>query len=127
MEHLLRRFCKYHGYLESLFDTIADLFYFRSSQKKLGLYYLALLNLGHFFYSRPKVKSPPQDILLKLQQEHTLKEESEASSMFVFKLGLAKLKCSFLMNGLVFDSVEVLLDEWPHILVAFRKHMSNSP
>lgn len=60
-------------------------------------------------YSRPKVKSPPQDILLKLQQDHTMKEASEASSMFVFKLGLAKLKCSFLMNGLVFESVEVLL------------------
>lgn len=54
----------------------------------------------------PKVKTLPQDILLKLRQEHTLKEASEASSMFVFKLGLAKLKCSFLMNGLVFDSVE---------------------
>ncbi|KAL0801520.1 hypothetical protein Bca101_056696 [Brassica carinata] len=69
----------------------------------------------------PKVKSPPQEILLKLQQEHTLKEASEASSMFVFKLGLAKLKCSFLMNGLVFDSVEeetllnAMNDELPKI------------
>ncbi|CAH2066725.1 unnamed protein product [Thlaspi arvense] len=69
----------------------------------------------------PKVKSAPQEILLKLQQEHTLKEASEASSMFVFKLGLAKLKCSFLMNGLVFDSVEeetllnAMNDELPKI------------
>ncbi|KAJ4874821.1 UDP-glucose:glycoprotein glucosyltransferase [Raphanus sativus] len=69
----------------------------------------------------PKVKSPPQEILLKLQQERTLKEASEASSLFVFKLGLAKLKCSFLMNGLVFDSVEeetllnAMNDELPKI------------
>ncbi|XP_010436736.1 PREDICTED: UDP-glucose:glycoprotein glucosyltransferase-like [Camelina sativa] len=61
------------------------------------------------------------DILLKLQQEHTLKEASEARSMFVFKLGLAKLKCSFLMNGIVFDYVEeetllnAMNDEFPKI------------
>lgn len=29
--------------------------------------------------------------------------------MLVFKLGLAKLQCRLLMNGLVFDSNEVLL------------------
>lgn len=29
--------------------------------------------------------------------------------MFVFKLGLAKLQCCLLMNGLVFDSNQVLL------------------
>ena len=36
-------------------------------------------------------------------------EESQESSMFVFKLGVAKLQCCLLMNGLVFDSNEVLL------------------
>jgi hypothetical protein len=29
--------------------------------------------------------------------------------MFVFKLGVAKLQCCLLINGLVFDSNEVLL------------------
>ncbi|GLU02935.1 hypothetical protein SLE2022_201650 [Rubroshorea leprosula] len=56
-----------------------------------------------------KVKSPPQDILLKLEKEQTFKELSQESSMFVFKLGLAKLRCSLLMNGLVFDSTEEAL------------------
>ncbi|XP_010523682.1 PREDICTED: UDP-glucose:glycoprotein glucosyltransferase isoform X2 [Tarenaya hassleriana] len=69
----------------------------------------------------PKVRSPPQDILLRLEKEQTLKEASEESSLFVFKLGLAKLRCCFLMNGLVFDSVEedslinAMNDELPRI------------
>ncbi|GLT63971.1 hypothetical protein SLA2020_364930 [Shorea laevis] len=68
----------------------------------------------------PKVKSPPQDILLKLEREKTFKEESQESSMFVFKLGVAKLQCCLLMNGLVFDSNEESLinamnDELPRI------------
>ncbi|KAG5248502.1 UDP-glucose:glycoprotein glucosyltransferase [Salix suchowensis] len=68
----------------------------------------------------PKVKSPPQDILLKLAKEQTYKELSQESSMFVFKLGLNKLQCCLLMNGLVFDSSEEVLmnamnDELPRI------------
>ncbi|KAE8009047.1 hypothetical protein FH972_005504 [Carpinus fangiana] len=68
----------------------------------------------------PKVKSPPQDILLKLEREKTFMEESQESSMFVFKLGVAKLQCCLLMNGLVFDSNEESLinamnDELPRI------------
>ncbi|XP_057977897.1 UDP-glucose:glycoprotein glucosyltransferase [Malania oleifera] len=68
----------------------------------------------------PKVKSPPQDILLKVEKEQTFKELSEESSMFVFKLGLAKLRCCLLMNGLVSDSNEEALinamnDELPRI------------
>ncbi|KAJ4717311.1 UDP-glucose:glycoprotein glucosyltransferase-like [Melia azedarach] len=68
----------------------------------------------------PKVKSPPQDILLKLEKEKTFKEQSEESSMLVFKLGLAKLECCLLMNGLVSDSTEEALinamnDELPRI------------
>lgn len=61
-----------------------------------------------FPLSRPKVKAPPQDILLKLQKEQSFKENSEESSKFVFKLGLSKLKCCLLMNGIVLDSSEVL-------------------
>ncbi|KAK8564297.1 hypothetical protein V6N12_036423 [Hibiscus sabdariffa] len=57
----------------------------------------------------PKVKSPPQEILLKLEKEHTYKELSQESSLFVFKLGVSKLQRSFLMNGLVLDSTEEAL------------------
>ncbi|XP_068312697.1 UDP-glucose:glycoprotein glucosyltransferase-like [Pyrus communis] len=68
----------------------------------------------------PKAKSPPQDLLLKLEKEQTFKELSQESSMFVFKLGLAKLQCCLLMNGLVLDSNEESLinsmnDELPRI------------
>ena len=61
-----------------------------------------------FYFHRPQAKSPPQDLLLKLEKERTFKELSEETSIFVFKLGLAKLQCSLLMNGLVIDSKEVL-------------------
>ncbi|XP_024024438.1 UDP-glucose:glycoprotein glucosyltransferase isoform X2 [Morus notabilis] len=68
----------------------------------------------------PKAKSLPQDLLLNLQREKTFKELSEESTMLVFKLGLAKLKCCLLMNGLVFDTNEESLmnamnDELPRI------------
>uniref|UniRef100_A0A2P2MAC6 Uncharacterized protein MANES_10G121900 n=1 Tax=Rhizophora mucronata TaxID=61149 RepID=A0A2P2MAC6_RHIMU len=67
-----------------------------------------------------KAKSPPQDILLKLERELTYKETSQESSMFVFKLGLSKLQCCLLMNGLVIDASEEALmnsmnDELPKI------------
>ncbi|KAK8469111.1 hypothetical protein PHAVU_006G215600 [Phaseolus vulgaris] len=54
----------------------------------------------------PKVKSPPQEILLKLEKESELKELSQESSMLAFKLGLSKTHCSLLMNGLVIDPTE---------------------
>ncbi|KAL6178989.1 hypothetical protein ACLB2K_050505 [Fragaria x ananassa] len=68
----------------------------------------------------PKVKSPPQGILLKLEREQTYKERAHESTIFVFKLGLAKLQCCLLMNGLVLDSNEEALinsmnDEMPRI------------
>lgn len=68
----------------------------------------------------PKAKSPPQEILLKLEKEQTFKELSQESSLFVFKLGVGKLQCCLLMNGLVFDSSEEALlnamnDELPRI------------
>ncbi|XP_028800912.1 UDP-glucose:glycoprotein glucosyltransferase isoform X2 [Neltuma alba] len=68
----------------------------------------------------PKVKSPPSEILLKLGKEQKLKEMSQESSMFVFKLGLSKLQCSLLMNGLVIEPTEEALlnalnDETPRI------------
>ncbi|RDY03533.1 UDP-glucose:glycoprotein glucosyltransferase, partial [Mucuna pruriens] len=56
-----------------------------------------------------KVKSPPQEILLKLYKDQKLKEMSQESSKFVFKLGLSKLQCSLLMNGLVIDPTEEAL------------------
>jgi UDP-glucose:glycoprotein glucosyltransferase len=69
----------------------------------------------------PKVKFPPQEILLKLEREQTFKELSQESSMFVFKLGLAELQCCLLMNGLVVDSnqedalINAMNDELPRL------------
>ncbi|KAM7478863.1 hypothetical protein LguiA_027076 [Lonicera macranthoides] len=68
----------------------------------------------------PNAKSHPQDTLLKLEKEQTFNELSQESSMFVFKLGLAKLQCCLLLNGLVHDSNEEALmnamnDELPRI------------
>ncbi|XP_058771792.1 UDP-glucose:glycoprotein glucosyltransferase-like [Vicia villosa] len=57
----------------------------------------------------PKVKSPPQEILLKLKKEPELKELSQESSKIVFKLGLSKIQCSLLMNGLFIDPTEEAL------------------
>ncbi|KAK3016326.1 hypothetical protein RJ639_007306, partial [Escallonia herrerae] len=57
----------------------------------------------------PKAKSPPQDTLLKLEKEQTFNELSLESSMFIFKLGLAKLQCCLLMNGLVHEPNEEAL------------------
>lgn len=54
----------------------------------------------------PQAKTPPQDTLLKLEKEHTFKELSEESSLFVSKLGLAKKQCCLLFNGLVHDPTE---------------------
>ncbi|XP_028088657.1 UDP-glucose:glycoprotein glucosyltransferase-like [Camellia sinensis] len=55
----------------------------------------------------PKAKSPPQDALLKLETEQTFTELSQESSMFIFKLGLVKLQCCLLMNGLVVNANEI--------------------
>ncbi|XP_075520697.1 UDP-glucose:glycoprotein glucosyltransferase isoform X1 [Primulina tabacum] len=57
----------------------------------------------------PKAKSPPQDTLLRLEKEQTLSELSQQSSMFVFNMGLAKLECCLLMNGLVHEPNEEAL------------------
>ncbi|WVY92629.1 hypothetical protein V8G54_031717 [Vigna mungo] len=54
----------------------------------------------------PKVKSPPQEILVKLEKDPELKKLSQESSMLAFKLGLSKTDCSLLMNGLVIDPTE---------------------
>ncbi|KAL6883793.1 hypothetical protein ACP4OV_011207 [Aristida adscensionis] len=65
-------------------------------------------------------KSHPQDVLLKLQKENLYKQEAEQSSLFVHKLGLYKLQCCLLMNGLVHESNEdatmnAMNDELPRI------------
>ncbi|KAF9602136.1 hypothetical protein IFM89_025181 [Coptis chinensis] len=67
-----------------------------------------------------KVKSLPQDILLKLEKGTAFKEKADASSLFVFNLGLSKLKCCLLMNGLVREPTEdavmnAMNDELPRI------------
>ncbi|XP_043704312.1 UDP-glucose:glycoprotein glucosyltransferase [Telopea speciosissima] len=68
----------------------------------------------------PKAKSPPQDILLKLEKDLTFKEKAEESSLFVYKLGLSKLRCCLLMNGLIYESneeavINAINDELPKI------------
>ncbi|OEL35788.1 UDP-glucose:glycoprotein glucosyltransferase [Dichanthelium oligosanthes] len=65
-------------------------------------------------------KSHPQDVLLKLQKENMYKKEAEETSHFVHKLGLYKLQCCLLMNGLVHESNEdatmnAMNDELPRI------------
>ncbi|XP_077249735.1 EMS-MUTAGENIZED BRI1 SUPPRESSOR 1 isoform X2 [Tasmannia lanceolata] len=67
-----------------------------------------------------KAKSPPQEILLKLQKELVFKEKAEESTHFVFKLGLSKLQCCLLMNGLVFEpseeaTINAMNEELPRI------------
>ncbi|KAL9256883.1 UDP-glucose:glycoprotein glucosyltransferase-like protein [Drosera capensis] len=57
----------------------------------------------------PKSKSPPQELLLKLENEKTFMELAQQSSMFIFKLGLSKRGCCLLMNGLIYDSSEEAL------------------
>ncbi|KAL0357165.1 UNVERIFIED_CONTAM: UDP-glucose:glycoprotein glucosyltransferase [Sesamum calycinum] len=68
----------------------------------------------------PKAKSPPQDTLQKLEKEQKWNELAQESSLFAFKLGLTKLECSLLMNGLVSEPNEEALinamnDELPRI------------
>lgn len=67
-----------------------------------------------------KAKSPPQDTLLRLEKGVDFKEVADGSSLFVFNLGLSKLKCGLLMNGLVFEPTEdavinAMNDELPRI------------
>ncbi|KAK7302415.1 hypothetical protein RJT34_13304 [Clitoria ternatea] len=57
----------------------------------------------------PKVKTSPQETLLKLEKDPELKKFSQESSMLVFKLGLSKIHCTLLMNGLVIDPNEEAL------------------
>ncbi|XP_044396958.1 UDP-glucose:glycoprotein glucosyltransferase isoform X3 [Triticum aestivum] len=65
-------------------------------------------------------KSHPQDVLLKLQKENLYKQEAEENSRFVHKLGLYKLQCCLLMNGLVHEpnedaTMNAMNDELPRI------------
>ncbi|KAJ4784375.1 UDP-glucose:glycoprotein glucosyltransferase 1 [Rhynchospora pubera] len=53
-----------------------------------------------------RAKLPPQDVLLNIQRENKFKEEAAESSLFSFKIGLYKLGCSLLMNGLVREASE---------------------
>ncbi|KAK1287551.1 UDP-glucose:glycoprotein glucosyltransferase [Acorus calamus] len=53
-----------------------------------------------------KAKSPPQETLLKIEKDLELKQKADESSLFIFKLGLSKLECSMLMNGLIYETSE---------------------
>ncbi|THF97968.1 hypothetical protein TEA_008883 [Camellia sinensis var. sinensis] len=78
-----------------------------SSDKDHMTIYIVVYHSNVLIFCRPKAKSPPQDALLKLETEQTFTELSQESSMFVFKLGLVKLQCCLLMNGLVVDANEI--------------------
>ncbi|KAJ0970439.1 hypothetical protein J5N97_023316 [Dioscorea zingiberensis] len=67
-----------------------------------------------------KAKSPPQEILLKIEKESKFKVEAEESSRFVSKLGLSELHCCLLMNGLVYEpneeaTINAMNEELPRI------------
>ncbi|KAL0920817.1 hypothetical protein M5K25_009987 [Dendrobium thyrsiflorum] len=67
-----------------------------------------------------KAKSPPQDMLLKVEKEPKYKEEAEGTTHFVYKLGLSKLQCCLLLNGLVHEpsedsSLSAMNEELPRI------------
>ncbi|GLJ16960.1 hypothetical protein SUGI_0293070 [Cryptomeria japonica] len=51
-----------------------------------------------------KADSPPQNILLSLENEVKFKSLAYQSTLFVFKLGLSKIQSCLLMNGLVYPS-----------------------
>ncbi|CAA7402965.1 unnamed protein product [Spirodela intermedia] len=53
-----------------------------------------------------KPRTLPRDTLIELGKDLSFKKEAEESSLFVFKLGLARRECSLLMNGLVFEATE---------------------
>ncbi|KAH6755044.1 EMS-MUTAGENIZED BRI1 SUPPRESSOR 1 [Perilla frutescens var. hirtella] len=74
-----------------------------------GAFVETVLDLITVDLFRPKVKTPPQDTLLRLEKDQTLNELSVESSLFAFKLGLTKLECCLLMNGLVYEPNEETL------------------
>ncbi|KAJ1419971.1 UDP-glucose:Glycoprotein Glucosyltransferase [Sesbania bispinosa] len=90
---------------DHLEDAHLELHHVEAAFVETILYGLNILTI----FRRPKVKSPPQEILLKLEKEAELKELSQESSKLVFKLGLSKIQCSLLMNGLVIDPTEEAL------------------
>ncbi|GKD98736.1 UDP-glucose:glycoprotein glucosyltransferase, partial [Tanacetum coccineum] len=55
-----------------------------------------------------KEKTPPQDNLLKIEKDQSFRKSSQESSLFIFKLGMSKLECSFLMNGLINSRTDIL-------------------
>ncbi|KAI4342257.1 hypothetical protein MLD38_026900 [Melastoma candidum] len=68
----------------------------------------------------PKTKTPPQDILLKLERDQSFQLTAQESSIFVYKLGFGNGGCHLLMNGLVLEANEEALlnamnDELPKI------------
>lgn len=84
------------------------MYFYHSVYQQLKFCYLVSCAQTRISFYRPKAKTHPQDTLLKLEKDQSFRESSQESSLFVFKLGMAKLGCSLLMNGLVHSSNEVL-------------------
>jgi hypothetical protein len=64
-------------------------------------------------------------MLLKMQKEDMFKQEAEESSRFVHKLGLYKLQCCLLMNGLVHEPTEVIISYTKSSFNKMRKASRN--
>ncbi|KAI5067704.1 hypothetical protein GOP47_0018232 [Adiantum capillus-veneris] len=56
---------------------------------------------------RSRVKSPPEEILLKLEKGSDYEENVLKSTLFVYKLGLQELQPCLLMNGVVHTSTSL--------------------
>ncbi|PKU85714.1 UDP-glucose:glycoprotein glucosyltransferase [Dendrobium catenatum] len=76
---------------------------------------------------RAKAKSPPQDMLLKVEKEPKYKEEAEGTTHFVYKLGLSKLRLSLgipkwpleFQDGLFSHTLALWLPWWAAVFRAW--------
>lgn len=110
------QYCEFWEHELSLHDYFINYFIFVLEDPKLR-FSIRLLNICICFcifdfdtlvyLCRSQSKSPPQDVLLKLEKEKSFEDVAKESSMLVFNLGLSKRKCCLLMNGLVYNSNEV--------------------
>ncbi|MCO5576449.1 hypothetical protein L7F22_030259 [Adiantum nelumboides] len=70
---------------------------------------------------KSRAKSPPEEILLKLEKGSEYEESALQSSLFVYKLGLQEMQPCLLMNGVVHTStsleggVQAMSEELPKI------------
>ncbi|KAK1310475.1 UDP-glucose:glycoprotein glucosyltransferase [Acorus calamus] len=76
------------------------------SEDNLEMHHVEGAFVEAILYVVSKAKSPPQETLLKIEKDLELKQKADESSLFIFNLGLSKLECSMLMNGLIYETSE---------------------